>query len=357
VGHLYLETRIQLLSRGGAKLPDIIAIGASAGGVEAVIEIAANLPATLPAALLVVIHVSPDSAGLLPGILNRSSIWNAVQPEDGTPIQHGHIYIAPPDHHMVVEAGERIRIVRGPRHNRHRPAIDPLFRSVANVYGGRAIGVILTGFLADGSSGLAMIKNAGGIAVVQDPNDALVPSMPQRALERVEPDYCLPLNEMPAVLASIVTGQEPPRKTSPMKVGSMKKEKTKVEKQDQPSPFTCPECHGTIWEVRENGEVRFECRVGHSFSPESMAESNDDDVEHALWAALRTLEESASLDQRLADLAAERNRSSAYELYASKARERKKHAETLRDLLIGGASKRIAPVSQTRGDEALEKIG
>jgi two-component system, chemotaxis family, protein-glutamate methylesterase/glutaminase len=110
-------------------------------------------------------------------------------------------------------------------------------------------------------------------------------------------------------------------------------------------------------EVRENGEVRFECRVGHSFSPESMAESNDEDFERALWAALRTLEESASLDQRLADLAAERNRSNAHELYASKARDRKKHAETLRDLLLGGASKRIAPVSQTKGDEELEKIG
>jgi two-component system, chemotaxis family, protein-glutamate methylesterase/glutaminase len=298
-----------------------------------------------------------DSAGLLPTILNRSSIWNAVQPEDGTPIQHGHIYIAPPDRHMVVEAGDRIRIVRGPKHNRHRPAIDPLFRTVANFYGGRAIGVILTGFLADGSSGLAMIKNAGGIAIVQDPNDALVPSMPQRALEQVEPDYCLPLNQIPATLSHIVKGEESAGKIAPPKVSSMRKEKTKVERQEQPSPFTCPECHGTIWEVRDSGEVRFECRVGHSFSPESMAESNDEDVERALWAALRTLEESASLDQRLADLAAERNRSSAHELYASKARDRKKHAETLRGLLLGGASKRIAPVSQTRGDEALEKIG
>ena len=338
-------------------MPDIIAIGASAGGVEAVIDIAADLPATLPAAVLVVIHVSPDSSGLLPGILNRSSIWNAVQPEDGTRIEHGNIYIAAPDRHMVVEAGDRIRIIRGPKHNRHRPAIDPLFRSVAYQYRDRAIGVILTGFLADGSSGLAMIKSAGGVAIVQDPNDALVPSMPKRALEQVEPDYCLPLTEIPAALARIVKGEEAARKVASTKVASMKREKRKVEKQEQPSAFTCPECHGTIWEVRENGEVRFECRVGHSFSPESMAESNDEDVERALWAALRTLEESASLDQRLADLAAERNRANAYELYSAKAKERKKHAETLRDLLVGGASKRITPVSQTRGDEELEKIG
>src|SRR5262249_31233673 len=245
---------------------------------------------------LIVIHVSPESTGLLPAILNRSSVWNAVQPEDGIAIQHGHIYIAPPNRHMVVEGGDRIRIVGGPKHNRHRPAIDPLFRSVADHCRKRVIGVILTGFLADGSSGLAMIKNAGGIAIVQDPNDALVPSMPQRALEQVDPDYCLPLSQIAVALSQIVKGQEPARKIAPMMVASMKKEKTKAEKQDQPSQFTCPECHGTIWEVEENGEVRFECRIGHSFSPESMAESNDEDVERALWAALRTLEESASLD-------------------------------------------------------------
>jgi len=338
-------------------LPDIVAIGASAGGVEAVINIAAGLPATLPAALLVVIHVSPDSSGLMPNILNRSSLWNAVQAEDGMSIEHGHIYIAPPNHHMVVEAGDRIRIVRGPKHNRHRPAIDPLFRTVANFYGERAIGVILTGFLADGSSGLAMIKNAGGIAIVQDPNDALVPSMPRRALEQVDPDHCLPLDQIPAAISRIVRGEEPAKRIAPAKVSPMRKDKSKVEREEPPSAFTCPECHGTIWEVREGGEMRFECRVGHSFSPESMADSNDEDVERALWAALRTLEESASLDQRLADLAAERNRASAHELYASKARERKKHAETLRDLLIGGASKRIVPITQTRGDEELEKIG
>ena len=336
-------------------MPDIIAIGASAGGVEALRDIAARL-GNLPAAVLVVIHISPESSGLLPQILNRSSLWNAVQPEDGTPIERGNIYIAPPDHHMVVESGDRIRIISGPRHNRHRPAIDPLFRSVARFYGPRAIGMILTGFLADGSSGLAMIKNAGGLAIVQDPNDALAPSMPRRALERVHPDYCLPLNEIPAAISHIVRGEEPARKIAATKVASMKKEKSNAEKREQPSPFTCPECHGTIWEVRENGEVRFECRVGHSFSPESMAESNDEDVERALWAALRTLEESASLDQRLADLAAERNRSNAYELYSSKAKERKKHAETLRDLLIGGASKRLAPLEETRGDQELEKI-
>ena len=344
-------------------MPDIIAIGASAGGVEAVIKIATSLPPNLPAAILVVIHISPDSTGLMPNILNRSSVWNALQPEDGTPIEHGNIYLAPPDRHMLVEPGDRIRIVRGPKHNRHRPAIDPLFRTVAYVYDSRAVGVILTGFLSDGSSGLAMIKNAGGIAIVQDPNDALVPSMPRRALEEVDPDYCLPLAEIPATITGIVRDGLPARKPVPSKVASMKKQKSKAEKpekvetEEQPSAFTCPECHGTIWEVRENGEVRFECRIGHSFSPESMAESNEEDVERALWAALRTLEESASLDQRLAELAAERHRSNAYELYSSKARERKKHADTLRDLLLGGASKRFAPIEGTRGDEELEKIG
>src|SRR5205823_2437432 len=142
------------------------------------------------------------------------------------------------------------------------------------------------------------------------------------------------------------------------KVKPMHIENNKPEKKEPvaPTAFTCPDCHGTIWEVRESGEVRFECRVGHSFSPESMSESNDEDLERALWAALRTLEESAALDQRLADLASDRKRSHAHDLYASKARERKKHAEVLRELLVGGTSKKIPTIEGTKGDRELEKI-
>jgi two-component system chemotaxis response regulator CheB len=329
---------------------DIVVIGASAGGVEAVKEIATNLSSNLDAAVFVVVHVSPSSSGLLPNILNRSSGLPAHQAVNGEKILPGHIYVAPPDHHMLLEPNS-VQIVRGPRHNRHRPAIDLLFRTAANTFGNRVIGVVLTGFLDDGSSGLLAIKNAGGIAIVQNPKDAEVESMPRNALQQVEADFCVSLKEIAPLINQLVKSEAQKMAPQDGNPNGKPNGKSNAKKWTNTS-FTCPECHGNIWEVDENGELRFECRVGHAYSPMAMMEANDEDVERSLWAALRALEESAALEQRLADLAQDRQRSSAMRLFAGKAHDRKQHAAILREFLTG--SKRR--VSEAEGDEGKQEL-
>ena len=171
---------------------DMVVVGTSSGGVEALMELCGGLPEDLPAAVFVVVHFPEGAPSVLPSILNRAGPLKAVHPEDGDPIENGRIYVAPPGLHLLVERG-RVRLVRGPRENLHRPAVDPLFRTAAVAYGPRAVGVVLTGARDDGTAGLLAIKRRGGVAVVQDPDDALFSGMPQSALEYVDVDYCLPL--------------------------------------------------------------------------------------------------------------------------------------------------------------------
>ena len=181
---------------------DIIVIGASAGGVEALSQLARHLPADLPAAVFVVLHVPPYSPGLLPRILSRSRTLPASHPADGEAIRNGRITIAPPDHHLLLEGG-RIRLTRGPRENGHRPAVDPLFRTAACSFGPRVVGVVLSGTLDDGTAGLAAIKQRDGVAVVQDPDEALYTGMPRSAMESVAVDYCLPINGIAELLVRL----------------------------------------------------------------------------------------------------------------------------------------------------------
>lgn len=329
---------------------DIVVIGASAGGVEALTQIVGRLSADIKAAIFVVIHVSPDSTGLLPNILNRRSAVPAIEAQDGASIKHGLIYVAPPDRHLIFE-NDVMRVVRGPKHNRYRPAIDLLFRTAARNYGERVVGVVLTGFLDDGSSGLLAIENAGGITVVQDPDDAEVASMPRSALLQVQPDYCVPISEIGDLINRLAeTEGEPMVAAHKVNGGPVEAEKNKTQ-----TSFTCPDCHGTIWEVNENGEVRFECRVGHAYSPEAMREAADDDVERSLWMALRSLEETAALDQRLADLSATRKRESAHSFYRQKAHDRKRHARVLREFLMG-SKVRQSEVEGEEGEQELEQV-
>jgi two-component system chemotaxis response regulator CheB len=185
---------------------DMIVIGASAGGVEALIKLVGSLPADLPAAIFLVLHIPAQSPSLLPDILNRAGPLHAVHPVDGQAIEYRHIYAAPPDYHLMVEKGI-VRIVRGPKENRHRPAIDPLFRSAARTYGTRVVGVILTGSMDDGAAGLLAIKRRGGKAIVQDPQDALFASMPQSAIAHVEVDHVVPLFDMAPLLTKLAHEQ------------------------------------------------------------------------------------------------------------------------------------------------------
>lgn len=308
--------------REGENKPNrVIAIGASAGGVEALQYIAAELPAGLDAAVLVVLHLRAETPSLLDRILQRRSRLPVVLPHDNTPIERGHIYVARPDFHLVVEDGH-LCLSRGPRENRHRPAVDVLFRSLAAACGVSAVGVVLTGFLDDGAAGLVEIKNAGGVAVVQDPDDAVAPDMPRNALEQVEADHIVPLTEIPQVIQRLA--EQPAHRRLD------KKMPRKTETSPKDGSFSCPECGGPVEELEIQ---RFRCRVGHTYSLESLAADNEDAVERALWAALQSLEQSAVLNQRLAERARARGRDTVVAHYARLAEEKRKHAGMLRRLI------------------------
>ena len=329
---------------------DIIVIGASAGGVEALSELVAKLPADLDAAIFIVVHIGPEGPGLLPGLLDRRGLLHAVQAEQDAPIVPRNIYVAPPDHHLVLEPG-RMCLVRGPVENRHRPAVDALFRTAAAAYGPRVIGVVLSGYLDDGTAGLIAIKHAGGTAIVQDPDDALVPGMPESAIANVDVDYVRPLEEIPELLVSLVNNT--------IELKPMAKEKTKVKKQADPgaivdpkglpSAYTCPQCSGTLWEVNDGALLRFACRVGHAFSADSMLQDQADSMERALWAALRSLEERSDLLQRLAARAERQGHPLALRRFREQARATRSNAEVLRNLLTNG---RGGQARERRDDKA-----
>jgi two-component system chemotaxis response regulator CheB len=321
---------------------DIIVVGASAGGVEALVTLTRLLPRKLPAAVFVVLHVPAQSPSFLPDILNRAGVLKAVHATDNLEIKHSRIYIAPPDHHMLVEHG-KVRVVHGPKENRHRPAIDPLFRSAALSYGPRVTGVILTGALDDGTAGLLAVKRRGGIAIVQDPNEAFYSSMPLSALENVEVDYTLPLASIGPLLGGLA--QEPAKEKGGYPVSEDMEEETKLTEMDTsiihtgghigtPSAFSCPECGGVLWEIQDGDLLRFRCRVGHAFSIESVLAEQAEALEEALWVALKTLQESADLSQRLAQQARKRGQEWLAKRFDEKLHEAEQRTELIKRVLL-----------------------
>ncbi len=321
---------------------DIIVVGASAGGVEALMTLVRALPADLPAAIFVVLHIPAQSPSLLPSILNRVGPLVAEHPKDGLPIKHGIIYVAPPDHHLLIER-DRVRIVRGPKENRHRPAVDPLFRTAARAYGPRVVGVVLTGSLDDGTAGLLAIKNRGGIAVVQDPKEALYPSMPRSALEHVAVDYCLPLAQITPILTRLAGERVGDHAEYPVsremeleaKIVMMDVETLHGdERPGTPSAFSCPECNGVLYELHDGDLTRFRCRVGHAFSPDSVMAEQNEALEEALWVALNTLEESAMLARRMSQQSRERGYPHLAERFEAKVYQAEQRATILRQVLL-----------------------
>jgi two-component system chemotaxis response regulator CheB len=275
---------------------NIVVMGASAGGVEALLKMAGRFPA-INASVFLVLHTGPQGYSSLPVLLNRHSRHiRVVAAQDGMAIQGGHMYIAVPNHHLVLERGY-MRLVRGPVENRHRPSIDALFRSAARAYGSRVIGVVLSGYLDDGSAGLNSIKRAGGLAVVQSPEDALVASMPESAIGAVQVDYISSAEEIPQLLGRLVREQVEVKDAVMARNEEQKNEL--VDPKGAPSTYTCPECHGTLWEVEDGDLLRFACRVGHALSIESMLQDQSESAERALWAGLRALEERADLTRRM----------------------------------------------------------
>ena len=344
-----------------ARFP-IVVIGASAGGVEAVARLVRDLPTNLPAAVFVALHFPPYSTSVLPRILSRAGRMQASHPSEGEPIQAGRVYVAPPDRHLII-GRERMRLVHGPKENGNRPAIDPLFRSAAIAHGARVIGVVLTGNLDDGTAGLLTIKRRGGTVIVQDPNDALFPSMPMSAIGHVRVDHVLPLDQIAALIEKLVAQRlEKPSKTaSPLDaVPDAASRETAYAAADlnviedpehhpgTPSQFGCPDCGGVLWEIKDGQFTRFRCRVGHAYTAEGLAVRQDERLDEAFWVALRALEETASL----ARFMSQRARGQGNDIRAAKherdAQTAERKASLIRDRLL------LAQEDERRGREKLE---
>ena len=321
---------------------DIIVIGTSAGGVEALSRLVMQFPKDLAASVFVVQHVAANAAGYLAPILNRAGLLPAALAQDGEHFEPAHIYVAPPDHHLIIKQGY-LRLIRGLRENRVRPAIDPLFRSAAVAYGPRVVGVVLTGLQSDGAVGLLAVKRCGGIAIVQDPAEALYPDMPLSAIEDVEVDYCIPVSKMGAVLYRLT--QEPPLPPGPIP-GDLLVEEDIVEHPSHSGnrvdelggtlvPLICPDCGGPLWELRHDKLVRYRCRLGHALTEQSLLEGQSEVLEQALWAAVHTMEERTRILTSLAKGRREHGQEKAAELYEERAAELKAHTQQLRQLLLG----------------------
>ncbi len=343
---------------------DIIVIGASAGGVEALMKVVRAFPTDLPAAVFVVLHLPSDGSSVLPAILGRAGTLPAAHPRDGELIAPGHIYVAPPDHHLVVQPG-RVRVVHGPRENRHRPAIDRLFRSAAQAYGPRVVGVVLSGTLNDGTGGLLTIKRHRGLAIVQDPRDALYPGMPNSALKHVEIDELLPAAEIGVRLAELARGgmraegaptmasenRDPERSDLQAKTDIMDTDDIAGSGVITPSAFVCPACGGSLWELDDGGLVRYRCRVGHAYTEDSLLEEHTDGLEAALWTALRLLEENADLAQRLADRSRDMGSPGAAERFDDRVAEATTQARLIKEALR--KLSRPADLDATLNDQPL----
>ena len=293
---------------------DIVVIGGSAGGVEALRRICEGLPADFPAAVFVVIHISPTSRSVMPELLSRAGHLPARHPADAETISPGRIYVAPPDLHMLLQPGHVI-LRRDPHENRTRPSIDPLFRSAAVAYRSRVIGVVLSGLLDDGAAGLLAIKACGGVCIVQQPDDAMWPEMPRNALAHDHVDHCVPVARMPSLLCRLVEEPPGPMPTVPSQLileagiaaqeTSMPVEPVQV---GQPSRLSCPQCGGVLNEVLEPGTTRFRCQIGHAFTAETLVAAQDEELERALESALRMHRERVVLFRRM------QNRSEAQQM-------------------------------------------
>jgi two-component system chemotaxis response regulator CheB len=320
---------------------DIVVVGASAGGVDALQKMVGVLPADLPASLFVVWHVPPGALGVLPEVLSRAGPLPATHPRDGDAIEPARIYVAPPDHHLLLER-DYIRIARGPKENRFRPAVDPLFRSAAYVFGARTVGIVLSGALDDGTAGLWTIKLRGGTTVVQDPADALHRSMPLNAMENVAIDYKLPAEGIGRLVTTLARQRAGPDAILP------EHEREKIEHEirvaghgdaleewvmrfGELSPFTCPECRGVLSLLRDGRIVRFRCHTGHAFSAGTLLAGVTEQIEDRLWDAVRALDEAVLLLNKLGEEHARAGDMRAAGECFDKAREAHARAQPIRD--------------------------
>lgn len=341
---------------------DTIVIGASAGGVQALSKLVSNLPAGLPAAVFIVLHIRANAPSLLPGILARESHLQIDHAVDGEKIERGRVYVAPPDQHLLIER-DHIRLVHGPKENLHRPSIDTLFRSAARWAGPRVIGVVLTGARDDGTAGMRAIKQRGGIAIVQDPLEAPFPSMPLSVMQDIRVDYSLPLNEIAPLLSQL--SRETAEEEGGYPVSDQIEIEARIAQQDMESDeliasverigkvskLTCPDCHGALWEIADRDMLRYRCHVGHAYSAESLSEGQSQMLEVALWSAVRALEEQMMLARRIVERARKGNQMRAAAIFEKRAQEAEEHSSLLRQVLLSAENRDIAEPAIPTGND------
>jgi two-component system chemotaxis response regulator CheB len=318
---------------------DVIVIGASAGGVELLLELMPELPASLPASLFVVVHTSPGHATALAEVLSSHGHLPAAVPLHGDPIATGRVYVAPPDSHLLVRPGF-VEVVRGPRENGHRPAVDPLFRTASWAYGPRVVGVILTGYQDCGTAGMMSVKARGGVVVVQDPATAAAPEMPQSVLRRVEVDHVVHPLQLPGLLVRLASERAPIVEPPPSKA----LEQLEGKRNGTPAPLVCPTCQGVLTEAHGGDFEQYRCHLGHAFTLDALAHEQSERVERVLWAAVRSLEESATLSRRLAVRTVD---DSLRRRFVETGGTQFRQADTIRRVLLEGGAKMQEPEPET----------
>lgn len=315
---------------------DVVVVGASAGGVEALRRFIGALDEGFTGAMFVVLHLPTNAHSALPDILRRAGTVEVTHATDGEVPEAGHVYVAPPDVHLLLRPGV-MRLVRGPTENGHRPAIDPLFRSAADAYGSRVVGIVLSGVLDDGTDGLLAVARSGGLTAVQAPDDALYPAMPQSALDNVPIDVVAPARELGGAIQRLLALERPPRPRPDSELVDQVEAALEpggaLEMQGLPSRFTCPDCGGSLWDVGADEPGKFRCRVGHSWTTLGLLERQAETLESALWTALRALAERADLSRRMRDAAAARGHQHGQRLFDRQLEEYEAKAEVLREVL------------------------
>ena len=335
---------MSIFSKSKEQARDIVVVGASAGGVTALKELVKDLPKDFKGSIFIVLHVPSYSETRLPWILSKAGDIEAVLPNDGDEIEPGKIYVAPNDHHMLLQEG-RVVVKRGPKENRFRPSIDALFRSAAYVYGARVVGVILSGYLDDGASGLWTIKQQGGVAIIQTPDDAEQPQLPKNVLQYVHPDYTVAASDMGPLLAGLVKEPAPNKnKLSEEELKRLELEVVIATKDNafemgvmqmgELTPFTCPECAGTLVRLVEADMIRFRCHTGHAYTASSLAAEVTESVETKLWQSMRALEEVNMLMNNIADHYEYLKKKDDAKLFREKAKNAADRAMTIHDTVL-----------------------
>lgn len=321
---------------------DIIVIGASSGGLEALMRLIPQIPRDLRASIFLVMHLPVSPPSLLHSILQPKTSWPVLPAVDGGALRHGVITAAVNDRHLLFD-GERVRLSKGPRENRSRPSIDATLRSAAAQFGPRVIGVVLTGNLDDGTAGLWAVKDRGGVSIAQSPAEAEFPSMPRNAVAHASVDHVVDLAELPELLERLTQEEVTPlphsTATATLTIenriaGGENALNVGVLGLGSPSMNTCPHCHGTLMEVNDNGPLRFRCHTGHAFSPEALLVDLDRTIDDGLWSVLRSIDEREMLLDQLIQSARLSGQDGVAQEYARQAEDARMRGDEIRALVM-----------------------